>query len=167
MTSITDAINRLLARLPQIRPESEAARASPEALWKPRDDSRIPGGGHWPCRQHESVSGSLGPRLVCPGSAAGCWLRFASGVPTPLLACRQPGVGAKRRVGMRDLRYVPQSHGAVAVGGGEQLAVRTERQLVHASYSAGGEREPDGVAGSGVPQPDGATGVGAGQQLAG
>jgi DNA-binding NarL/FixJ family response regulator len=69
---------------------------------------------------------------------------------------------ATRRAGGR----VPQPHGAVAVGAGQQRAVAAERHPVHAVPGAGVQGRADGPAGGRVPQPDGAVGAGAGQQLA-
>ena len=62
---------------------------------------------------------------------------------------------------------VPQPHRAVAVGAGQQLAIRAERHPRHAVLGAGGvEGRADGLAGGRVPQPHRAVAVGAGQQLA-
>ena len=74
--------------------------------------------------------------------------------------------GANRLGGGR----VPQPHGAVGAGGGQQLAVWAERHPVHDAEDAGagvGEHGgADRLAGGRVPQPDRPLAVSGRQQLA-
>src|SRR5262252_3553084 len=86
------------------------------------------------------------PRLLWPATSAR-WRR----TPAPHLFR-----GRRGRAGGLAGGRVPQPDRAVAVGAGQQLAVRAERHPGYAVAGVGPEGRADALAGRGVPQPHGA-----------
>jgi len=101
-------------------------------------------------------------------SSAHAGLRFARGVMRPICLCWRSSIGAECGVRIGENRHLPQPHGAVRVGGGQEPAVRAERHAGHAPPRAGTGREgpADGPPGGQIPQPHIPGRAGGSQQIA-
>jgi hypothetical protein len=117
-------------------------------------------GGPWRCRgaawrrlvgsrnsKSETGRGAGGKRHVSSADA-GHWL--TRGVVRPLCLRWRPGIGTECCVRISEKRHLPRPHGAVRVGGGEQLAVRAECHPLHVAPRAGFGREDAGCGSCGL-----------------
>src|SRR5262249_37486422 len=106
-----------------------AAQATPVSVgaWQ------YPGSLHGRSRRDWDAASKHGP-----GSGADFKGWLAGSVLLPVLPGGRAGLGAERRVRIRELRYVPQLDGT-GVDAGQQLAVRAERHPVHAVGGGAGE----------------------------